>query len=201
MPAHALHDPESTMRMAEWLRHCVANMNRRVLVTPQRRESLDDMPLLRALSQGIARRRVCRLTDWEWGSGPVVLVWPDDRWLERAVPMAVHQTLIVLERAGCVDFRGWATAARAYNPSTGRTMSPLCDPLRRQFVRLLSYDFELAGSAVRGGDRERPQRHLRELIEAGLDENFVVTYALALDRKVPASQIREHYRAAAAGRS
>ena len=62
---------------------------------------------------------------------------------------------------------------------------------------MLMWDREISEGAQRGRNRERVQSHLRVLKAAGLSEEFVIGYALALglsDHSFP--ELRSHYQAA-----
>lgn len=197
LPADARHDAEASTRMAQWVRANVPNLDQRVIVTPNARDAVDKPPVLKALAHGAPRMNGSGrgADDWLWCSGPVVLAWPSDRTLEQCVPMATDQTLIVFEWAN--SLLGWATATEAFNAATGEQTPPLAEDLHKEFERMLSWDNELNGGAYKGPGRDRPQKHLRTLHDAGLDEDFVTTYALALNEGIDAKQIRAHYGAAA----
>jgi hypothetical protein len=196
-PADARLDRDASNRMAKWIKANVPNLGKRVVVTPQMRTPLDGPPaVLAALAKGAPHKSDRGGADWTWGSGPVVAAWPDEQSLGRCVPMAVDQTLILFEWPPSGRFTGWATATEAFNAATGETTAPLTEELHEEFVDMFFWDRELVGGALRGRDRDRPQQHLRNLHDAGLDEDFVVTYALALGQLIEPKHIRDHYRAA-----
>lgn len=196
IPADALREPDAGPRLAEWIIENIANLNNRVIVTPVLSNPVDNPPVLAALADDAPHRSANGGPNWQWGSGPVVLAWPGDDLLLDAVSMATNQAIILFEWSARVNFLGWATATEAFNAETGETIEPLPEELHKKFVRTLHYDSELLGGALRGQGREHPQRYLRELADAGLDEDFVVTYALALGEHISPKHIREHYRAA-----
>jgi hypothetical protein len=196
LPAEARLDRDASKRMAEWINANVPNLRNRVVVTPVLGNPVDTPPVLASLAKGVPHKSGSGGgPDWQWSSGPVVVAWPTVRTLERCVPMATDQTLILFEWS-TPSFLGWATATAAFNAATGETTPPLAKDLHDEFRRTVYYDRELVGGARRGKDRERPQRHLCNLHDSGLDEDFVVTYTLALNEQIDPKHIREHYRAA-----
>lgn len=196
-PADARLDHDASDRMRQWIKANVPHLGKRVIVKPQLRTPVDGPPaVLAALAKGAPQQSDRGGADWAWGSGPVIAAWPDENALQRCVAMAIDQTLIVFEWPPSGRFTGWATATKAFNAATGETTAPLAEGLHDEFVDMLYYDRELVGGALRGTDRDRPQQHLRNLHDAGLDENFVVTYSAALGHMIDAKFIREHYRAA-----
>jgi len=152
-----------------------------VVVTPNLSNRVDTPRVAASLAKGAARQNERGNGDaWTWSSGPVVAAWPTERTLQRCVPMAIDQTLIVLDWNSRPPFDGWAAATGAYNAATDENTPLLDRALHDEFVGMSQWDRELVGSARTGRDRGLPQAHLRALHAAGLDEDFVVTYAIAL---------------------
>jgi hypothetical protein len=197
LPASARLDAEAGMRLAGWINDNVPSLGRRVVVTPNLSNRVDTPRVAASLARGAARQNERGIGDtWTWSSGPVIAAWPTERTLQRCVPMAIDQTLIVLDWNSRPPFDGWAAATGAYNAATD-TSTPILDrALHDEFVGMLEWDRELVGSARTGRDRGLPQAHLRALRAAGLDEDFVVTYAIALGYTGDLKRLREHYRAA-----
>nr|WP_143547000.1 hypothetical protein [Rhodococcus sp. 06-418-1B] len=75
---------------------------------------------------------------------------------------------------------GWASAVQAFDAWTEATVEPLDRDLHREIELLLHHTRELHGGARKGRDRYFPQRNFRTLKLAGLHEEFVVTYCIAL---------------------
>ncbi|BCI87640.1 hypothetical protein PJK45_02955 [Mycobacterium kansasii] len=197
LPASARLDAETGKRLAGWINDNVPSLGRRVVVTPLLSNRVDTPRVAASLAKGAARQNERGNGDaWTWGSGPVVAAWPTERTLQRCVPMAIDQTLIVLDWNSRPPFEGWAAATGAYNAATDKSTPLLDRALHDEFVGMLEWDRELVGSARTGRDRGLPQAHLRALRAAGLDEDFVVTYAIALGYTGDLKRLREHYRAA-----
>jgi hypothetical protein len=197
LPASARLDAEAGKRLAGWINDNVPSLGRRVVVTPNLSNRVDTPRVAASLAKGAARQNERGNGDaWTWSSGPVVAAWPTERTLQRCVPMAIDQTLIVLDWNSRPPFDGWAAATGAYNAATDENTLLLDRALRDEFVGMSQWDRELVGSARTGRDRGLPQAHLRALRAAGLDEDFVVTYAIALGYTGDLKRLREHYRAA-----
>jgi hypothetical protein len=129
--------------------------------------------------------------------GPVVAVYPTAEGLADAVGYAADRLLVVLEWGSTPELEGWATAVGAYNAQTDAETAPLHPELHDEFSSMLMWDREISEGAQRGRNRERVQSHLRVLKAAGLSEDFVIGYALALglsDHSFP--KLRAHYQAA-----
>ena len=193
-PADYQSDTATDTRMVRWIADHVPNLSNRVILTPRMTDPVAEHPVLALLTKGAPRRSERGGADWQWCSGPVILGWPNENTLFDAVPMATDQTIVVFEwSTPCL---GWASATEAFNAATGETTPPLSDELHEEFSGMFFWSNELCGGALKGRDRDRPQRHLRNLHEAGLDEAFVLTYAMALNEFVDPKHIRDHYRAA-----
>lgn len=78
--------------------------------------------------------------------------------------------------SGFLSFVGWACAVRAFNARTGETETPLDAGLLASVETLLLWDREIGGGAQRGRGRGRIHAPLRDLIAAGLSEDFVASY-------------------------
>ena len=197
LPASARLDAEAGKRLAGWINDNVPSLGRRVVVTPNLSNRVDTPRVAASLGKGAARQNERGNGDaWTWSSGPVVAAWPTERTLQRCVPMAIDQTLIVLDWNSRPPFDGWVAATGAYNAATDENTPLLDRALHDEFVGMSQWDRELVGSARTGRDRGLPQAHLRALRAAGLDEDFVVTYAIALGYTGDLKRLREHYRAA-----
>lgn len=119
--------------------------------------------------------------------------------LARAQSTAAGNAVIVTEWA--IKFDGWGTAMRAVDCATQKPFEPLDEELHKHFETMLFWDRELSGGPVRGRDRDRVQRPIAELISAGLNEDFVATYAIAHGAHDHlARDIRAHYRHVASNR-
>lgn len=128
--------------------------------------------------------------------GPVVAVYPTVEGLADALGYATDRLLVVLEWGSTPELEGWAAAVGAYNAHTDAEATPLEPELHDEFTSMLMWDREIGESAQRGRNRERVQSHLQVLKAAGLTEDFVIGYALALglnDHRF--SKLRAHFQA------
>lgn len=181
--------------MGAWVSAHCEDLPQRVTLMPAADTPRDRTPFLEAFT---ANGKVFSHRSYRGGArGPVLAAWPGVTQLERAVQIVpTHQVLIVYDW-GSNSNEGWATAVQAFDARTETTVAPLDFDLHGEFELLLRHTRELHGGAVNGRDRHIPQRSLRTLKSAGLDEDFVVTYCIALgfgDHGV--KRLREHYRAA-----
>lgn len=141
------------MRLACWINDNVPSLGRRVVVTPNLSNRVDTPRVAASLAKGAARQNERGYGDaWTWSSGPVVAAWPTERTLQRCVPMAIDQTLIVLDWNSRPPFDGWAAATGAYNAGTDGSTPILDRALHDEFVGMLQWDRELVGSARTGRD-------------------------------------------------
>lgn len=197
LPADARLDEEAGERLALWVKKNVDNLGRRVIITPRLSNGVSQPHVVAALAKGAPRQNdQGNGAQWAYGSGPVVLVWPSEVSLQRAWHKAIDQTIILFEWSTQPSFHGWAAATGAYNAATDALTPQLSGELHEIFTRMLFWDSELGSSAKVGRDKERVRPFFRELRTAGLNEDFVVTYTLALGYGGSAQRLREHYRAA-----
>jgi hypothetical protein len=107
---------------------------------------------LKTISQGKARLNAQQASAWVEGGRPVVVVWPQERTVQRLVCNVAglpNQAIILLEQAFSVDaqsFRGWAAAVGAFNADTGENEHPISE-LDEQFGHIFTqYENELGMS-------------------------------------------------------
>lgn len=183
----------------------VGNLAARLSLDPQVNERIGLFPnghTLRDASRVVKelagpRRFLSRSYSGGRPKGPVVAVYPTAEGLADAVGYATDRLLVVLEWGSTPELEGWATAVGAYNAQTDSETAPLDPELHDEFSSMLMWDREIGEGAQRGRNRERVQSHLRVLKAAGLSEDFVIGYALALglsDHSFP--KLRAHYQAA-----
>lgn len=85
----------------------------------------------------------------------------------------------------------------AFDARTGEYVPPLNSELDGEFKHLLMYASDLYGGAKKGPRAKMIQTYLRRLKAAELDEQFVVTYAMAHGlSRTAAKHLRSHYQAA-----
>ena len=192
MPFDVLHDSDASARLAGWIAdNWKSNFDDRVIITPQKSgNSVDTTELLRVLADGAPW--VSPRTDRGGHGGPVVAAWPTEEMLAHCVTRADNSSLVVFEWGNAPAVLGWATAVQAFNAETGEATPPLSPELHDVFVNMLFRDDYLREGAKAGRHRQITQDYLRELKEAGLDLDFVVTYLIALGYHGDMRRLREH---------
>jgi hypothetical protein len=191
MPFNSLHDSAASRRLARWIkdnwRDTYAD---RVIVTPQKSgNSVDTTELLHRLADGAPW--VTPRTDHSWG-GPTVAAWPTEEMLAHCVARANNSSLVVFEWGKSPAVLGWATAVQAFNAETGDATPPLPSDVHEVFVAMLFDDDYLSEGAKAGRNRDIVQDRLSQLKAAGLDQDFVVTYLIALGLRRDPRRVREH---------
>ena len=118
--------------------------------------------------------------------------WPTEEMLAECVARASDSSLVVFEWGKSPAVLGWATAVQAFNAETGQTTPPLAPDVHDVFVDMLFRHDYLYEGAKAGRNRHTVQEYLRQLKSAGLDQDFVVTYLIALGFRGNARRVREH---------
>jgi hypothetical protein len=117
MPFEARPDRAASQRLAKWLKENERRgSSKRVIVTPQKGNEIDDPPILAALAR--SSTWVSARSDNEPWGGPVVAAWPTEESLIKCVSRVGEQTLTAFEWGKAPGLLGWATAAGAYNAET-----------------------------------------------------------------------------------
>jgi hypothetical protein len=198
MPFDSLHDPDASRRLARWIKenwqlHGI--YGDRVVVTPLKDgNSVETTELLSRLADGAPR--VTPRSDPGGWSGPVVCAWPIEETLAYCVHRLRDSSMVVFEWGQSPAILGWATAVGAFNAATGDTTPALPADVHGVFVSLLYREDYLREGAKAGRHRLAVQGGLRELKAAGLDQDFVVTYLIALGYRGDTRRVRDHCDAA-----
>jgi hypothetical protein len=197
MPWDVMYDDAANKRILGWVRENVdrEQVRKRVIITPQKSGNfIDSPPALAALARG---------APWHTGRNPgtsqhglVVAAWPMEPELRLCISRAHDATLVVFPWGPRINFEGWATAVGAFNAETGESMTPLDEELDEEFRTMLMYSSELGQGGKRGEQRHIPQSSMTVFKQAGLSEDFVVTYCICLGYQGDHQNIRNHYRAA-----
>jgi hypothetical protein len=196
MPWDVMYDDAAGRRLGEWVEDNVDayDYKQRVVITPQKSgNAIDDPPVLAALAAGapwVGSRNPGRSLH-----GLVVAAWPLEDQLRLGVSRAHDNTLVVFQWGDRLKFDGWATAVGAFNAATGEPTPPLDEELDREFRHLLLYSQELGQGAKRGEQRHIVQAPMSTFNQAGLSEDFVVTYCIGLGYSGDHRNIRNHYQA------
>jgi len=196
MPSGARFDEDAGSRLASWV--VDDNWDRyddHVIVTPQMNNSISEPPILAALAENVSW--VSPRTDRResWGC-PVVAAWPTEETLAYCVRRATKSSLLVFEWGQAPSVRGWASAVQAFDSQTGEPTPGLEPALHEVFVALLYDDEYLREGAKKGPHRDLTQRRLGQLHAAGLDQDFIVTYCIALGFSGDMPRLRQHCDAA-----
>jgi len=211
LPPSAWSDGEAWDRLIDWMHNYCENFDLRLIVTPNL-DPLSGPDGLRRIADKAERQNEHGQgpgRNWQVGDGPIVIVWPKEKTVQkwvRDVGGLARQSIILLEReiadTRFKNFRGWATAVGAFNAATGKKDEPLpglCDLLDSI---LTAHENELHLSPSSAASAYPTSAHLlrqkfQALIADGYDEDFVVTYAIALGYPGPLHRLRQHYSAAA----
>ncbi|MBY4212969.1 hypothetical protein HQO46_16435 [Rhodococcus fascians] len=194
MPA-GVPDDESENRLIEWVANNVDMLRLRVTLLPSAQTSVERHRFLKAFA-GKGTTSSHRSFVGSSAGGPVTAAWPTETHMYKAIRATPRGQVLVCLDSGFPSFEGWACAVRAFNARTGETEIPLEAGLLAAVETLLFWDREIGGGAQRGEGRDRIHAPLRDLIAAGLSEDFVATYCLALglhDFLLP--KLRNHYQA------
>jgi hypothetical protein len=136
LPVWAWGDNDAWHRLIDWAEDNCENFADRLIVTPQLGNGLENPEGLKTISQGKARLNAQQASAWVEGCRPVVVVWPQERTVQRLVCNVAglpNQSIILLEQAFSVDaqsFQGWAAAVGAFNADTGENEHPIRDRYR-----------------------------------------------------------------------
>jgi hypothetical protein len=207
LPPSVWADEDAWDRLIDWMDEHCENFDLRLILTPQLNDRLDNPDGLRTIAHdalrqnargdGSGRKRLA-------GEGPIVVVWPRERivkkWVQ-AVAGLPRQSIILLEQGGLgfPSFRGWATAVGAFNAATGKNEQPIPE-LDQQLDEIFTwYENELAGpptSRTHGSSAIVLRQKLQAVRAGGYDEEFIVTYAIALGYQGDLMRLRQHYQAA-----
>ncbi|MBY6366987.1 hypothetical protein [Rhodococcoides corynebacterioides] len=154
--------------------------------------------LLKSLSAGGRSEVMRKGMSLGHREGCVVLAFPRiARLSEVSRGLQPGGTVVVFEYGAPPAIDGRMAATGAYDLRTGETTPLLDEELRETFTSMLMWKREIGEGARRGRQRHLVQRPLARIKQAGLDEDFVVTYCAALglyDQYF--DRLREHYRQA-----
>ncbi len=196
MPWDVMYDDEASARLRSWLKENVdgEQLSNRVIITPQKSGNAVDSPAILG--------RLARNAPWYGSRNPgpprhglVVSAWPREPELQLCISRAHDATLVVFQWGNHLRFDGWATAVGAFNAATGEPTPSLDKELDDEFRFMLMYNRELGESAKRGAQRQVPQSSMATFKQAGLSEDFVVTYCIGLGFSGDHRDIRKHYQA------
>jgi hypothetical protein len=192
MPFDALHEPTASRQLASWIDdNWRDSYGDRVIMTPQKSSnSVSTTELLQVLADGAPW--ITPRTDRGGWDGPIVAAWPNEQMLAHCVDRANGNGLVVFEWGKSPAMLGWATAVQAFNAETGETTPPLPPDTHQVFVDMLFRDDYLSEGAKAGRNRDTVQDYLRQLKAAGLDQDFVITYLIALGFRRDTRRVREH---------
>ncbi|WP_156525479.1 hypothetical protein [Gordonia sp. 852002-50816_SCH5313054-c] len=191
LSAEAMHDGPAIDRLTAWIKENCTNTGQRLTILPRRDTPTDNHPFVRRCVRqgdvGILRNRP------HSRGGPVFAIWPSIEHMAHAVAATPSdQVLVCLEWSE--SFAGWASAVGAYDAAADSVVPALDSEVVSDFEYLLMWDTEIFEGAKRGWGRERIHPTLRKLKTAGLDEQFVMTYALGLGASANlARHLAKHY--------
>jgi hypothetical protein len=207
LPVSAWGDSGAWKRLIDWINKNCQSIGGRLIITPTLADRLNSPDGLRRVAKGALRVDVRgngpgRL--WGAGDGPIVVVWPEESTVQncvRTVAGLPQQSIVLLEQAvpGAQSFRGWASAVGAFNAETGEHEHSYPDLDEQLDAIFTGYENELALVPT---SRAYPTSAaiLREKLQAvsagGFDEDFVITYAIALGYQGDLGRLRRHYSAA-----
>ena len=177
LPAAAMHDEDACARLVGWINANCDNLAHRLTILPTKNAPTDSNAVLERFAEGgtVASYH----SSPHSAGGPVLAAWPNIKDMGRAIHATPRdQVLVCLEWAE--SYEGWASAVGAYNAATDRVQAPISDELTSDFKYLLMWDTEIGQGPKRGRGRGRIHPTIRKLRDAGLSEEFVVTYALGL---------------------
>jgi len=207
LPVSAWDDSGAWKRLIDWINKDCPNVGGRLIITPTLFDRLNGPDGLRRIAKGAARVDAHgngRGRLWEAGDGPIVVVWPEERTVQncvRTVAGLPQQSIILLEEAvpDAQSFRGWASAVGAFNAEKGQHEHSHPDLEEQLDTILTGYENELALAPISRA-YTTSAAILREKLQAvsagGFDEDFVVTYAIALGYQGDLERLRRHYSAA-----
>jgi hypothetical protein len=206
LPVWAWADDHAWDRLIEWADDNCDNFADRLIVTPRLGNQLESPQGLKKITQGKARINSQQASTWVGGGRPVVFVWPEERTVQKLVCNVAglpNQSIILLEQAhdGFPSFQGWADAVGAFNADTGENEHTNPD-LDEQLGQIFTwYENELGMSpasakSAYGSSAEALQEKLKELRASGYDEDYIVSYAIALGYPHDLKRLRKHYQAA-----
>jgi len=196
MPFEGRTDKDAGQRLARWLNENERRgRSKRVIMTPQKSgNAIDNPPVLASLTRS-STWISARSDNEPWG-GPVVAAWPSEDSLIKCVSRVGESTLTALEWCKAPGILGWATATQAFNAVTGEPTPPLDAELHDEFISMLFRDDLLSSPPKSGRGREAVHEYMRTFHAADLNDDFVVTYCIALGCTRDPRRIREHYRVA-----
>jgi hypothetical protein len=211
LPRSAWKDPDAWERLINWINENCEYLDLRLIVTPRLDNQLDNPQGLRRIAHH-ALRQGERSQDlginWLAGDGPIFIVWPKERtvkkWVQQLAGLS-GQSIILLEQERSDDrfprFHGWATAIGAFNAATGKNEQPIPELDEQLDTIFTQYENELALPqlyASRAYPNSAPilQKKLQALHADGYDDDFIVTYAIALGYQGDLKRLRLHYWAA-----
>jgi hypothetical protein len=209
LPPSAWADENAWDRLICWIEEHCEYFDLRLIVTPQLNDQLNKPDGLRKLAHDALRQNARgdgSGRNWRAGDGPIIIVWPREpivkKWVQKVAGLN-RQRIILLEqsRPSFPSFQGWATAVGAFNAATGNYEQPI-DQLDAQLNQIFTwYENELNGaptSRTYGVSHDLLRGKLRAVADAGYDEDFIVTYAIALGYPGNLQKLRQHYAAARA---
>jgi hypothetical protein len=192
MPSDARFDEDAGRRLATWVmdNDWGRDHDGHIIITPTMSNSISEPPILAALADGVPW--VSPRADHEARGIPVVAAWPTEETLAYCVRRAHNTSLVVFEWGIVPSVHGWAAAVGAFNAETGEATPKLEPALHDVFVMLLFDDDYLREGPKKGKHRELTQNRLSQLHAAGLNQDFVVTYCIALGYRGDVKLLREH---------
>lgn len=128
----------------------------------------------------------------------VILAYPKLTTLASASSAVTRDGMLVVFEYGAPPLLdGWITAAGAFDPLTGLNTERLDSDLHSTFTSMLMWEAEIGQGAKKGSQRHLVQHPLAKLKDAGLSEDFVVTYCATLGLSDHYwKRLREHYQQA-----
>lgn len=193
LPKSVMTDDAACNRLVNWIRDNCGDLAHRLTLLPQTTTPLTGNSVLRRFARTGSRVESYRSHGHSEG-GPLLAAWPTPEDMARAIS-AVPRDQVVICLEWSESFEGWASAVGAYNAEIDQIQPPLEDDLAGEFEYLLMWDSEILEGAKRGRGRDRIHPTIRTLKDAGLSEQFVMTYALALGASGNvAEHIAKHYR-------
>jgi hypothetical protein len=210
LPASAWGDSGAWKRLVDWMLKNCPDIGGRLIITPSLADRLNSPDGLRRVAKGVPRvdaRGNGPGGIWGAGDGPIVVVWPEESTVQncvRTIAGLPQQSIILLEQAvsDAQSFRGWASAVGAFNAETGEYERSYPDLDEQLDAILTNYENELAlAPTSRAYPTGAPilREKLRAVSAGGFDEDFVVTYAIALGYQGDLGRLRRHYSVAQEG--
>jgi hypothetical protein len=211
LPPSAWSDDDAWDRLIDWIAERGESTNIPLIVTPHLHTLERPAGLARIAERAERQDEHGRGPGRKWraGDGPIVIAWPKETTVQnwvRDIGGLNRQSIILLEEetgdTRLKDFRGWATAVRAFNAATGKEEKALPDVTDLLDSILTNYENELHLSPSSAASSYPSSTYVlrkkfQTLIADDYDADFVVTYAIALGYQGPLHRLRDHFSAAA----